>query len=133
MPAVPLLKFDNQHLTNLALDNQQIPQEGSKASPIRLDFTLADAYDVDIQNIQARGFLSMVQTLFIDMSQTDASMTILINGSLQRIVVKGRTQGYYCVMCPVPTKMLFTCPGGPQDCIVYFINVPIPGHVWATL
>lgn len=132
MPAA-LSTYDNQHIQNLALDNQQIPQEGSKAAPIRLDFTLADSYSLDTQNIMARGFLSMVQTLFIDMSSTDVAMTILINGSGQRLVIKGRTQGYYNVMAPSPVKMIFTCAGGPQDVLVWLINVPVPGHVWPTL
>lgn len=132
MPAVTL-PFDNQHMQNVALDNQQIPSEGTKAIPALMDFTLSDQFVFDLQNIQARGFMSMVQTLFIDMSQSDVPMTLFFNSSGQTIVAKGRTQGYYCVLCPSPVKFTANCKGGPLGVVIFLINVPIPGIVWPTV
>lgn len=132
MPA-STLPFDTQHIQRLALDNQQIPSEGSKAIVSLFDFTAANQFSLDLQNLQALGNMSMIQTLFIDMSQSDVPMTIVFNGSGQTIVAKGRTQGYYCVLAPNPVKLTATCAGGPLGVVVYFINVPIPGIVWPTI
>jgi hypothetical protein len=132
MPA-STLPLNADQLVNLALDNQQIPSEGSKSVAVLLDFTQSNQFTLDLTNIQQRGFLSMIQTLFIDMSASDVPMNILVNGSRQNLVAKGRTQGYYCVLAPNPVKLTFTCAGGPLGVVVYFINVPIPGAVWPTI
>src|SRR5574337_710353 len=108
MPATTL-PLNAGSLANLAIDNQQIPNEGSKAVPVLLDFTVSNQYTLDLQNIQSRGFLSMIQTMYIDMSASDVPMIVNINGSQQNITAKGRTQGYYTVMCPNPVKLTFTC------------------------
>jgi hypothetical protein len=139
MPATTLA-IQGDQLVNLALDNQQIPSEGTKAIPMLLDFTLANQFTLDLTNIQQRGFLSMVQSLYIDNSTSDIPLQIFINGSQMVVVAKGRTQGWYTVMCPNPVKFAFSCPGGPGFDVttgrygirVYFCNVPIPGVVWPT-
>jgi|SRR5579859_5356215 len=141
MPVANTLAIQGDQLTNLALDNQQIPDEGSKAVRVLLDFSLANQYTLDLTNVMQRGFLSMIQTMFVDMSTTDVNMDVAFNGSLQTVRTKGRTQGYYPVMSPSPCKVTFTCPGGPGvdpttgrfGITVYFFNIPIPGVVWATV
>jgi hypothetical protein len=138
---VNVLTINADGLANLALDNQQIPSEGSKALSILLDFTQANQFTVDLANLQARGFMSMIQTVYVDMSTTDVPMNMIINGSRQALTFKGRTQGFYTVMCPNPVKLTFICPGGPgQDVTtgrygvtIHFLNVPIPGAVWPTV
>lgn len=132
MPA-DRLNISSQNLANLELDVQYVPQEGPKAIPVLLDFTQANNYDLDLQLIGQQGRISMVQTLFVDMSASDIAMTVSVNGSLQQIVCKGRTQGYYQVLCPTPVKLSFSCAGGPAGVKVYLVNVAIPGAVWPTL
>lgn len=132
MPA-DIRPFNNQHMQNVALDNQQIPSEGSKAIPALMDFTLSNQFVFDLQNIMARGQISMIQTVYIDMSASDVPMTLFFQSSGQTIVAKGRTQGYYTVLCPTPAKLTATCAGGPLGVVVFFINVPIPGVIWPTV
>lgn len=130
------------NINRLQLDNQQVPNEGTKALALPLlDFTQANSFALDLLTTTQTGQISMVQNMFIDMSTSDQPMQVTINGSQQVIVAKGRTQGYYCVLCPTPIKLLFSCPGGPgldpttgrSGIRVWLINVPIPGVVWPTL
>ena len=141
MPAANL-NIDARGTHNVALDNQQIPKEGGKALAIPiLDFANANQYFMDAELLGSLGFMSMVQTAFIDMSTSDIPMQMTINGSQQIIVAKGRTQGYYPIMAPNPVKLTFSCPGGPGldpttgriGVRVWLVNVPIAGLVWPSL
>ena len=141
MPASNL-NIDSRATQNVALDNQQIPKEGGKALAIPiLDFSQANQFFMDAELLGSLGFMSMVQTAFIDMSTSDIPMQVTINGSQQIIVAKGRTQGYYPIMAPNPVKLTFSCPGGPGldpttgriGIRVWLVNVPIAGLVWPSL
>lgn len=141
MPAANL-NIDPRATQNVALDNQQIPHEGGKALALPiLDFSQANQFFMDAELLGQLGFMSMVQTIFIDMSTSDISLQVTFNGSQQVIVAKGRTQGYYTCMAPNPVKLTFLCPGGPGldpttgrvGIRIWLLNVPIAGLVWATL
>lgn len=130
------------NLNKLALDNQMIPNEGTKSIAVPpMDFSVANVYTLDLEIPLQTGQISMVQCLFIDMSTSDQAMQIFVNGSNQVIVAKGRTQGYYAVLAPNPVKLAFSCPGGPGldpttgrfGISVQLVNVPIPGAIWPTL
>lgn len=141
MPATNL-PIDARATQNLVLKNQTPPSDGGKALALPiLDFSLANQYSIDAQQLQELGFLSMVQTMWIDMSTSDVAMQVTINGSQQIIVAKGRTQGYYAVMAPNPVKMVFSCPGGPGLDVttgrvgvrVHLLNIPIAGYTYPTV
>lgn len=122
----------NQLGNTMQVFNALIPQEGPKTLPLSLDFSAADQYVLDYYYRQSLAALSMVQTLYIDMKDTDNPLTVTIPGSGQVIRVKGRTQGYYPVMQPNPIRMIFDCPGGPANLAVHLINVPVFASQWAT-
>lgn len=124
---------DQNALQACQLDNQFIPKEGAKAITFLLDFTLSDSYALDTELFQQRGFIGSIQTCYIDMGDSDVAMSVVFNTSNQRIIAKGRTQGFYCVLAPSPFKLVFTSKGGAQNVRVFFLNVPIPGMVWPTL
>jgi hypothetical protein len=141
MPASNL-PIDARNTQNLVIKNQTPPTDGGKAMALPLmDFSLANQYSVDAQQFQELGFLSCVQTMWVDMSTSDTPMQISINGSQQIIVAKGRTQGYYPVMAPNPVKMVFSCPGGPGLDVttgrigirVHLLNMPIAGVTWPSV
>lgn len=141
MPASNL-PLDARNTANLLLKNQTPPTDGGKAMALPvMDFSQANQFSIDAQQFQELGFMSMVQTAWVDMSTSDVPMQITINGSQQVIVAKGRTQGYYNVMAPNPVKMVFSCPGGPGLDVttgrvgirVHLLNMPIAGVVWSTV
>jgi hypothetical protein len=140
--AVTNLPLDARSQGLVALKNQEAPKDGGKALQLPLmDFSQANQFSIDMMQFQELGFASMIQTMWIDMSTSDISMQVTINGSQQIIVAKGRTQGYYNVMAPNPVKFVFSCPGGPGldattgrvGVRVHCLNLPIAGVTWATV
>jgi hypothetical protein len=132
--ADPIRNVDQNSLQACQLDNQFLPlKEGCKAITFLLDFTLADSFALDAELFQQRGFIGSIQTCYIDMGDSDVNMSMVFSTSNQRIIAKGRTQGFYTVIAPSPFKLLFTSKGGAQGVRVFFLNVPIPGMVWPTL
>lgn len=116
--------------------NQAIPSEGPKTIPLVLDFSSANNEDilVDLQQFEQLGRMSMVQTIYIDMSNAANNLIVIMNDSGQQIVAKVGTQGYYNVLAPNPARFTFRSVQGSTDALpVYLINVPIPGQVWPTI
>lgn len=122
-----------QNSVQIALtSNQYIPDEGPKAIPLLLDFTAADTFTLDMESLQARGFFSMLQAVFIDMKDAVVDLELTISALGQIIHAKKQTQGYYNILVPNPIKLVFTSVGNIQI-RVFLINVPIPGAVWPTV
>lgn len=111
--------------------NHALPPEGSRAIPALLDFTTFDSYLVDFGHAVQQARISFIQSVFIDLSNSDVGLTLLMQGTNQIIQAKARTQGYYQVLAPNPPQFLASCVGGPLVA-VFFCNVPIPGTVWAS-
>jgi hypothetical protein len=124
-----------QQLVALQVGNQMEPSEGPRAIPFNLDFTNAtgqQSWNIDLSVIQAnQPKISMVQTVYVDLSGTDSSLAIQVQGTNQTIIAKGRTQGYYSVLAPAPTRFTITCLANALVPIA-MMNVPIAGVVWAT-
>lgn len=115
--------------------NQAIPTEGPKVIPLVLDFSKAadQPIEVDLSLFEQQARISMIQSVYIDMSQAANNLVLTVNDSGQRIVAKVGTQGYYTVLVPTPSKLRFESTAGSTDNLpVYLINVPIPGMVWPT-
>lgn len=113
--------------------NNTVPQEGPKAIPILLDFSGAvTEYDLDMTIPREQNRISMVQTIYIDASLSTNGLTLICEGTNQRITVKGKTQGYYPIAVPNEPKLQFF--GTASDAIIPIIlfNTPIAGVQWAT-
>lgn len=125
--------LDQQHLIQQPITNDLIPKEGPRAIPVILDFTAYDSYVFDYQNMSERGFISMVQTVFIDNRANSLPVTVTMNKSNQVIIAKPYTQGYYAILMPNPIKVTFTCAGGPAGLIVFLINTQMTSAVWSAV
>lgn len=79
-----------------------------------------------------------VQSVYIDMSGSDVSMSLIVDGALQNITAKGRTQGYYAILGgPQYKDAAFKCTAisavGIQTIIpIVLLNVPRETIVWPT-
>src|ERR1700674_3225355 len=126
--------LDNSNLTARLIPNQTIPDEGPKAIPIRLDFSVAGgsitSYSIDLLITQERALLTMVQTLYIDLSTAVNDLIVTVGGSNQIIQAEAGTQGYYPVLCPNPPKFQIDVAAPGDVDTVFLINVPIAGVVW---
>jgi hypothetical protein len=123
----------NQQTVQVSLpQNQQVPNEGPKAIPLLLNFAAAASFDLDLTLTQEQGYISMIQTLFIDMSEASDPLIVTVNGTNQKIMAAIGTQGYYSVLCPNPPRFTFANASGSDVIPLFLINAPIPGVVWSS-
>jgi hypothetical protein len=115
--------------------NQLIPPEGPVAINVGpLDFSLATGlaqYNIDLSVQEWQNRISMVQSVFIDLSQSGVALTVTDLNSGHVIVANPHTQGWYAILSPTPTRLQFNCTGGPNNVAIFLCNTPIPGVVWA--
>lgn len=126
--------FNYNSLAFTQTNNHALPEEGPRAVPVPLDFSPGGSpdYRLDLQNFMAQAKITMIQSVFIDLKDSDQPLLITVNGSNQKLQAKGRTQGYYQLLAPNPLTLEFHMDNGTTSIVVHLINVPIPGVVWAT-
>jgi hypothetical protein len=126
------MNVNQQQLQVSLVSNGLVPDDGRRAIPITLDFTGADItqYIFDYQNMQSRGFMSMVQTVYVDNSANSNALVITVGGTGQQIQAPPNTQGYYPVLCSNPIRFVFSSPANSSLVTVQLINVAISGQVW---
>jgi hypothetical protein len=121
-------------ISTWTLGNTLIPAEGMKAICTVLNFGTDNTFDMAQQNlVQNTAPFSMVQTVFVDTSNTDDPVVITCGKGGQQIVAKGRTQGYYPVIAPNNWDLSFFCSdaGGPLV-FVALCNFQVQPAVWPT-
>ena len=123
---------DANGLNAQAINVQDVPCEGAKAVPVSLDFSMNAAYQLNYSNLQQRGFISFVQTIFVDNSQANAgTITITIGGSNQVIVIRPNTQGYYPILMGNVVTITFSSTGS-NKAQFFLLNVPVAPGQWST-
>jgi hypothetical protein len=106
-----------------------MPVEGPRAIPIGLDFSATQSYALDYSNYQQRGFISMVQSVFVDNSLSASVLSILCPATNQTLKIPAGKQGYLPIVCPNPVKLTFSSSGG-QFCYVALLNFPVAPLLW---
>jgi hypothetical protein len=127
--------INSNALTGVPINNQIIPDEGPKAVPLLLDFSgSVIEYDLSLLLQQQSVFISMVQTIYIDLSGASHDLSVTVGTGVLSQVVKAKagTQGYYQVLCPNPPQMKFVASALGDVVTVFLVNVPIPGSVWTS-
>lgn len=125
--------LDTTKLQYSTPNSQLVPQEGPIGVPLILDFSGAvTEYDLDMLLPVEQGRISMVQSIYIDLSNANANVSVTIRGTNQVITAKAGTQGYYPVSVPNPPYLIFTSQANNARIQVILYNVPISGVVWAT-
>ena len=108
-----------------------IPSDGPKAIPLLLNFSVAASFDLDLTNPIDQKKISMVQTIYMDLSNASDDLIITVGGSNQIVRGVAKTQGYYNVLAPYPARFNFANASGSDLIPVFLINVPVPGVVWS--
>lgn len=123
----------------LAVDNAITqgfkPEEGQPAItiPLQLDFSTATDITADLSMVMEQNRFRFLQSIYVDLSGTASVLTITVTGGVnQKIVCKGRTQGYYTILAPFAPVVLAFNFAGAAIVPVQLINVQIQGAVWAT-
>jgi hypothetical protein len=125
--------LESQRLADLQVANQEIPSEGPRDIPLLLDFSSVTdrSFTIALLQQQVQTRISMVQTIYIDLADSDNVITVIVENTNHRVRAKGRTQGFYTLLAPAPTTLKISSSG--TDVIpVHMVNVPIAGVVWAT-
>lgn len=126
------VNINTANLSYYSVQNLQIPAEGPKAIPLTLDFSVAASYTLNLQNVEARTYISQVQSVYLDNSDNTASLTVSMPGTNQKITITPNRQGYFNVSCPNPVVMVFTSQGGVVVQVQLF-NFPQINHDWPTI
>ena len=118
-----------------ATGNGLEPLEGPKAIVTTLNFGLDNQFDINQLNVLPQGdtaLMSMVQTVFINTSNTDDPVTVTMQKSGQAIVAAGRTQGYYPVIAPNNWDLTVSCSDINALVFVALLNYEVRPAVWVT-
>lgn len=125
------MNVDQSQLRFLSVAAATIPNEGPRAVGINLDFSLTTEFDLNMQNVQARDFISMIQSMFIDNKASGAPLTVAFPNTGQSITLAPGWQGYLSVLCPNPAIINFLSEGG-VTCRVLLLNYPVASFAWPT-
>lgn len=110
--------------------NNLWPKEGPQAVPLTFDFTVANAYAVDLGiQAQQRKF-SFIQTVYVDNSANAKVLTIAFDVLNQQIQVPAHMQGYFPVLV-MPTPRLTVTSAGGSTAMVFLLNFPVAPAMWA--
>ena len=122
-------QIDQSQLAFYTVNSMRVPAEGPKSVPITLDFSLTTIYTLNLQNMQSRNFLSMVQSLYIDNSGNTAPIVVTFPGTQQNITLAAGRQMYVTVLCANPASMQSYSAGGV---LVYvaLLNFPVSNSSW---
>lgn len=113
--------------------NAQVPPEGPFCVILTLDFSANASYSLDLEQVTAQGgIISMVQSVFLDTTGLTGNLNVLIGGTVQTLIVKQNTQGYYPAVSPNPPRFVFSNSGGTGIARIILLNVPIAPGQWAT-
>lgn len=129
-PTLPLA-VDPKKLAVYSTQNLLVPPEGPRAIPLLLDFSLSEAYSLNLQNSQELLRVSMIQGVFIDNSQSAANVLVSCPITGQVIVVAPGHQAFKTLFCPYPSQINFFSAGG---IVLKFqlTNFPIVNDDWST-
>jgi hypothetical protein len=125
------VQISQNALAFLKVQGAKVPPEGPIAIPIPLDFTATTDYSLNLQNIISRGFISMVQAVFVDNSANSAAITLQFDNTSQNITLQAGEQAYLNVLCQNPAVMDFVSTGGVAGITVWLLNFPVVNCVWA--
>ena len=124
--------IDTKTLSFYQVQNLMVPNEGPKAVPLVLDFSQQPQYDLNLQNIESRNFISQIQSVFIDNRNNAQPVTITFDGSNQTIQCAPNRQGYFIVLCPNPASMHFVSTGLVKVSF-QLLNFPVTNANWPSV
>lgn len=98
-----------------------------------LDFTSIGVLNVDLQREQSKGRLEFVQSVYIDNSNNQSTLTLKFLGTGQVIVAQPLTQGDYPVKVGTGIVRFTATASQGQTIPVIFQNMPAQGFIWGPL
>lgn len=112
-----------------AVNNQLMPKEGPKVVPFTFDFSIQNAYAVDMQLQQSLQMISLIQSVYVR-NPGSVAVTIVWDYSGQIIDFPPQSEGYLPVLVPNPPKFTVTSAGGSSSVQIQLLNIPLPANIW---
>lgn len=124
---------NQQALSFQSVNGQKIPDEGPKSITVPLDFSLGTTFTLDLQNIMQRGFMSMVQGLYLDNSLGGSTLSVTFGSTNQNIKIAPNRQGYRMVLCPNPVNNITFFSTSGVAVSVNLLNFPVTNSDWPAI
>jgi hypothetical protein len=106
--------------------NMTLSGKGPKALPISVDMTLAKTFEVDLSAQVQNGNIDFISGAWIDNSENENELEIIVAGTNQRVAIGSKVQGYLPLLSPNNPKFEFSCAVIPGIIIpIIFYNIPL--------
>lgn len=116
------------------LQNMEVAPEGPRCIPFTLDFGVnPDGYELDLQNVISRNFVSQIQAIFIDNSANGVAFQVNNPNTGQTIITAPNRQSYKVLLCPNPAKLFFYSAGSANVVKIQLLNFPVTNSDWPAI
>ncbi len=126
-----MTNIDSNRIGTQDINAQKVPCQGPRTCPLTLDFGIDTDLEFTAQNFVQRGFLEMIQGVYVDNSNNSQPMTVTCPDTRQSITWAPGRQGYKVVLCPNPPTLQFHSTGGVRVNI-QILNFPVTNSDWAS-
>lgn len=105
----------DNNISFIPIAEYRYPKEGKRAVQYNVDLSAAPfSAVVDLVNVCMRGQISQIPTLYYDNADNAFAVTIVMEGTLQRILCPANTQGYVRLLLPQKPRLGFSAPQACQ-------------------
>lgn len=118
--------------SSYGIKNGLAPSDQPLTMPVVLGFSVSiTEIDVDLATAQEKNNIDLIQTLYIDNSNSGSNLSVQSSISGQVMNVPAGMQAYLPVIVPNAPKFVFKSAGG-ANVNVQFLNVCLPALVWGS-
>jgi len=115
---------------NFVTTNGELPCEGTKALPFNLDFTVANAYLIDLTQQYNQKQFTSIQCVYVDNSLNPSPLQIIAGTTNQVTTCPPFSQGFFELLLPTPPKLMVQTVG-VLIVNIQLLNFYIPPEVWS--
>jgi len=116
---------------SFGVSNVIVPKNGPKAVPVSLDFSNDGEIDINCEQVISQGKIEYIQTLYVDNADNTNPLTLICSVTRQRLIIKGRAQGYFAILAPNPPVITVSTNQTANLIVtIFLLNVPVQAMNW---
>lgn len=115
-----------------SIANALIPKEGPKMVPFQIDFPTVSSFEIDLTLTMQQQRITAVQSMYLDLRNATASVSVTISITNQVIELEAGKQGYFPILVPETGAKLIVSSASTAAINLMLLNVPVPADVWDT-
>lgn len=108
----------------------EVPCEGRKDFPFKLDFSTGLSQDIDFTQFYTQGTIKSIQGIFVNNRGNVAEILIEMSGTKQVIAIAPGAQAYLPVLAKDPPFINVSCTNGASVCFLHVLNFFVPPFMW---